>query len=80
MSRYTLKTFCGVKELEKFEHRSAQKLQSILSHPRMDRAGQTGPWGEPEDHPDRFEIRDSLREKLFEGNITDVIAFVKGLK
>ena len=80
MSRYTLKTFCGVKELEKFEHRSAQKLQSILSHPRMDRAGQTGPWGEPEDHPDRFEIRDSLREKLFEGNINDVIAFVKGLK
>lgn len=80
MSRYTLKTYCGTKELEKFEHRSAQKLQSILSHPRMDRAGQTGPWGEPQDHPNRFVILDSLREKLFEGSINEALVFVKGLK
>ena len=80
MSRYTLKTFCGIKELEKFEHRSVPKLLSILSHPRMDRAGQTGPWGEPLNHADRFEIYDSLREKVFDGRINDALTFTKGLK
>lgn len=80
MARYTLKTYCGAKQLERFEHRSADKLLSILSHPRHDRAGETGPFGEHEDHADKFEIMDSLMEKIFVGNIEDALAFARKLK
>lgn len=80
MARYTLKTFYGTKQLERFDHRTGDKLRSILEHPRFDRAGQTGPFGEEEQHPTRFEIVDSLMYKLFEGNIEDALAFVRKLK
>jgi len=80
MSRYTLKTYYGAKLLERFDHRSGEKLRSILSHPRHHRAGQHGPWGEIEEHADRFEIYDSLMEKLFEGQIHDTEDFVRKLR
>lgn len=80
MSRFTLKTFCGTKQIERFDHRTCTKLKSILDHPKHYRAGETGPWGEIGDHPDRFEIFDSQMEKLFTGNIAEALAFVKGLK
>ena len=80
MSRYTLKTFCDNKLLEKFEHRAPMKLRSILEHPRMHRAGETSAWGEPLGNPNRFEILDSMQEKVFSGNIDEVETFVKSLR
>lgn len=80
MARYTLKTFCGAKQIERFEHRNVEKLRSILGHPRHHRAGQTGPFGEPEEHADRFELFDTMMEKLFSGNIEDTLKFAKKLK
>jgi len=79
MARYTLKTFYGMEQLECFTHRSEIKLRSILSHSRYDRAGQTGPFGEIIKHPDRFEIFDSLMEKIFRGNIKETEVFIRSL-
>jgi len=80
VARYTLRTYCGGKQLERFDHRTPERLQSILEHPRHHRAGTTGPFGEDEKHADKFEIIDSHQEKLFLGNIDDAIRFAKGLK
>lgn len=80
MSRYTLKTFCGEKQIERFEHRTPDKLRSILEHPRHNRAGECDPWGEPLGNPDRFEMHDSQREKIFDGNIDDALQFVRTIK
>ena len=80
MARYTLKTFCGAKSLEVFEHRAVGKLNSILAHPRMYRDGETDTWGNQLENPNRFEIFDSMREKLFEGNIEDTVNFVRTLQ
>lgn len=80
MSRYTLKTYCGAKPVEVFEHRRVDKLRSILTHPRMNRAGETDPWGNPLNHANKFEIYDSMREKLFEGSVDDALNFVNNLK
>jgi hypothetical protein len=80
VARYTLKTFYGEREIERFDHRSAQRLQEILDHPRHHRAGQTGPFGEPMKHPDRFEIFDSQMEKLFNGNIGEALQFTRTLR
>jgi len=80
VARYTLKSYCGTKQIERFDHRSAAKLQSILSHPRNNRAGQTGPFGEVLEHANKFEIYDSQMERIFQGNITDAINFANGLK
>ena len=79
MARYTLKTYCGKKQLERFDHRSPEKLFSILSHPRHDRANEVGPWGETLENADTFEILDLHMEKIFTGNITDAISFVNTL-
>lgn len=80
MARYTLKSYCGAKQLERFDHRSVDKLQSILSHPRNNRAGDTGPFGEILEHANKFEIYDSQMERIFQGSITDVLNFVSTLK
>ena len=80
MARYTLKVFYGTEQIERFDHRSGDKLRGILSHARYDRAGETGPFGEIIKHPDRFEIFDSLMEKVFQGNIKETMVFLKGLK
>lgn len=80
MSRYTLKTYYGEKQLERFERRAAYKLQGILDHPRHHRAGQTGPFGEVMEWADKFEICDNAMEKLFVGNIEEALKFVKNLK
>ena len=79
MARYTLKTFYGMEQLECFTHRSGDKLRSILSHGSYDRAGQTGPFGEIIKHPDRFEVFDSLREKVFQGNFKETRVFVRNI-
>lgn len=79
MARYTLKTFYGDEMIERFDQRQPSALYRILEHPRHHCAGQTGPWGEIEKHPDRFEIFDSIMEKLFDGNITEALAFVDNL-
>jgi hypothetical protein len=80
MARYTLKTFCGAKSLEVFEHRNSFKLKNILDQPRHHRPGETDAWGTPLNTVDRFEIFDSMREKVFEGNVAEAIAFVAKLK
>jgi hypothetical protein len=80
VARYTLKTFYGTKQIERFENRTKDKLRDILAHPRHHRAGETGPWGEILENPDRFEVLDSLAEKIFSGNIDEAEAFVKKLK
>ena len=80
MASYTLKIYCGDRELERFNHRSAQKLRTILEHPKNHRSGQLGPWGEIESNADRFEIFDSVMEKLFVGNIADALNFVGSLR
>lgn len=80
MARYTLKTYCGHKPLEVFEHRGVDKLRSILDHPRHHAAGQTDAWGVPLEHASRFEIYDSMRVRLFEGNVTDALNFINNLK
>lgn len=80
MSRYTLKTYYGTKQLERFDHRIIKRLKHILDHPKHHRAGETGPWGEIEEHADRFEILDSQMEKLFDGNITEALSFTRTLK
>jgi hypothetical protein len=80
VARYTLKTFCGEREIERFDHRSVDKLRDILDHPRHHRAGETGPFGEVMRHPDKFVILDSMMEKLFTGNIMETLHFTKGLK
>jgi len=79
VTRYTLKTFYGTEQIERFDHRNSVKLRSILSHPRYDRAGQTGPFGEVIKHPDRFEIFDSLMEKIFQGNIKETQVFIRSI-
>jgi hypothetical protein len=78
--RYTLKTFCGTKLIECFEQRSAVSLKRLLEHPRFYRAGETGPWGEVQYNPDRFEVSDSLREKLSDDNIDNTLTFLKKLR
>lgn len=80
MSRYTLKTYCGAKQLERFDHRNAYKLRSILSHPRNNRAGETGPFGEILDHANKFEIYDSQMERIFQGNLSDTLKYIDKLK
>jgi len=79
MARFTLKTYYGSEQLERFDHRSGDKLRGILSHSRYDRAGQTGPFGEVIKHPDRFEIFDSLMEKIFQGNIKETQVFIRSI-
>jgi hypothetical protein len=79
MAQYSLRVLYGNKELEFFVGRSPASLRRILEHPRCHRAGQTGPWGEIEEHPDRFEIFDMVREKLFDGNVQDALNFVNTL-
>lgn len=80
MARYTLKTYCGVKLLEVFEHRTVSKLYNILTHPRMHKEGETDAFGNLLTYSDKFEIYDSMREKLFAGKIDDTLNFIKGLK
>ena len=80
MSKYTLKTFCGAKQMERFDHRSASKLEDILNHPRHHRVGETNSYGDIEARANRFEIRDSMMEKIFEGNIEEAIRFARTLK
>jgi hypothetical protein len=80
MSRYTLKTYYKNKQLEVYNHRAPAKLKDLLIHPRFHRAGEVGPWGEEESHPDRFEIFDSLQEKIFTGTVEEALSFIGNLK
>jgi hypothetical protein len=80
MARYTLKTFCGTKNLERFEHRSVDKLRTILNHPRHHKAGDINPFTDIPVNADWFEILDSHMEKIFQGNINDALIFIRGLK
>ena len=80
MSRYTLKTFCGTKQLERFDHRSVDKLRTILNHPRHHKAGTSVPFSNTPCYADTFEIFDSHMEKIFRGNISETLDFVKGLR
>lgn len=80
MSRYTLKTYCGDKQLEVFEHRTLDKLNGILQMPKHHMPGETDQWGKSLRTADRFEISNSAREKLFSGNIGEAISAVKYLR
>lgn len=65
---------------EKYENRNSMKLRSLLDLPDMHRAGEKLAWGESAKYPDRFEIRDSRGNKMFDGNITEAINFARSLK
>jgi len=80
MARYTLKTFCGTKQIEIFEHRAPSKISTILSHPRHHQAGVTGPFGELLEHVDRVEILDNQRYRVYQGNVVDCLEFLKKLR
>jgi hypothetical protein len=80
MANYTLKVCYGTETLEQFNKRSVEKLRSILSHPKYDRASETGPFGEPRKHPDTFEIFNVVMEKLHKGNIKETLFFIGTLK
>jgi len=80
MARYTLKVFYGNELIERFDHRPVPKLRNILEHPRYDRGGQTGPFGEIVKNPDNFEILDSAMEKIHKGNFKETVAFAGKLK
>jgi len=79
MPNYTLKTFRNTKLIERFDHRQPFKMQRILNHPKNHR-DISGPFGEAVDNANRFEIYDSMNERVFDGNITDVLNFVGKLK
>jgi hypothetical protein len=79
MARYTLKTYSNQKLLERFDHRSPAKLERILAHPRYSRVVAPNQWDENQENPTRFEIFDSVMEKLFDGNINLAEIFVKSL-
>ncbi len=80
MAKYTLKTLYGTRVLEVFEHRAPPKLKEILRHDKFLHAGEKGPFGDDVVHPDNFIILDSQRYKIFAGNITEILEFVKKLK
>lgn len=79
MAKYTLTTYCGSKELERYEHRSVAKLHSVIRHEKFYHGGETGPLGEPSKHPNHFVVIDSLRELIFEGKIDALVKFVNTL-
>ncbi len=80
MARYTVKIFCRESQVERFEHRSKGKLKEILSNRCYHRAGETSPFGDIENHPDRFEVFDAYMEKLHSGDIAATLAFIGTLK
>lgn len=79
MSRFTLKTYCGTKLLEQFDHRSSSKMRDILRQPRHHRSGETGPFGEILQNADKFVILNSQMESIFQGNVSDALSFIKTL-
>ena len=80
MSRYTLVTYCGTKELEKFNHRSPGKLVGILAMAKHHKAGETGPFGESMNYADNFKIYNSQMESIFAGNVTDALSVARKLR
>ena len=80
MSRYTLKTFCDNKQVERFDRRYPSRLKEILSQDRYHHPDETGPWGEPLGNVNRVEIFNSYMEKLFDGIVIDAVAFLKTLR
>lgn len=79
-NRYTLKTLYGSEQIERYDHRNKNKLRDILSNDRYNHAGETGPFGEIVKHPDRFEIFNSQMDKIFHGNLKELLVFIKSLK
>jgi len=80
MSRYTLKTYSGTKDLETFDNRGSGKLGAILMQPKFHRAGECGPFGEIENNPDTFRIYNQMGDRIFVGNIAETLSFIKQLK
>ena len=76
MAKYTLKTFCGEKLIERFENRDKKKMLSILEHDRHHHPHETDAWGESLGTADRFEIFDAFNEKMFDGSIFEVEEFI----
>jgi hypothetical protein len=80
MARYDLRTFCKGSQLEIYESRSSSKLRELLGHPRFHKAGYTGKYDAPERNADAFEIRDSHREIIFQGDVDEAMLFLKRLR
>ena len=80
MPRYTLIVRCSTEQIERFDHRSPNKLLNILARPSYYCAGKTGPFGEIEKHPDKFELFNSLMEKIHSGTIDETMSYVRTLK
>jgi hypothetical protein len=66
--------------MERFDHRTTSKLESILNHSRHSRIGEINSYGDIEEHANKFEIRDSMMEKIFEGNLEETLRFIRTLK
>jgi hypothetical protein len=74
MPRYTLKTYYNDKQLEVYEHRSIQRIRSIISHPKIaDQEFKDG-WGNPVEHVNKIVLLDPHRTKVFEGSVHEAIA------
>ena len=80
MSRYTLRSSYGNKELERYEKRRPETLSSLLSHPRFHKPAYKETYDGPEISADTFEIFDSQLEPLFKGRVDEAIAFLKTLR
>ena len=74
MRKYTLKTFCDSKQIERYDHRSAIKIRDILTHPRFERPDD--PWDPDPTRATNFEILDSQMERLFTGRLEDALNFL----
>jgi len=77
MSRYSLTSLSGGKQVEYFGQRRKNKILEILNHPRNHMAGNVVSYDEDDRFTDRFEIYDAYQTKLFSGNIQDTIYFVE---
>ena len=80
MAKYILKAYFGEKLVESYDTRAPNKLLSVLSHSRMHKAGEDNGWGVLTGAIDRFEVFNSDKEKLFTGNVSTTIDFIKKLR
>lgn len=78
MATYTLKIYHNRRQLEVYEHRSSARLKSILSNQAF-RQESLDSFGQETNNPNRFEIYDTQRYKIFDGNINECMSKLQSL-
>lgn len=76
--KYTLKTYFGDIQLERYDRKSISGIQQILENPQF-RKPSVGPFGEVLKHTNKFEIYDVFMTHIFTGNLVEAIAFMHEL-